>query len=68
VTGARMPKLAVIEGQPPVLCAAPVGCPFRDRCPRRMEICATLTPLRRDVGAAGHDVACHYDYTEAVRA
>lgn len=62
VTGARADKLEVIEGQPPILAGAPVGCPFRDRCARRMDVCATDTPVRRDVGGAGHDVACHFDY------
>ncbi len=63
VRGARAEKLNVIEGQPPILGAAPEACPFRDRCPNRFERCDRENPLRRPVGAAGHDAACHYDFT-----
>jgi len=33
-----------IVGQPPSLLNPPVGCRFQDRCPRRMDICATEPP------------------------
>ena len=40
-------RLATIAGQPPNLQRLPSGCAFRDRCDRRMEVCATeLPPLR----------------------
>ncbi len=63
VRGARAEKLNVIEGQPPILAGAPQACPFRDRCPNRFERCDRENPARRAVGAAGHDAACHYDFT-----
>lgn len=34
------------------------GCPFRSRCPRRMEICESRRPALKEV-ASGHRVACH---------
>ena len=61
VRGARAERLKVIEGQPPILGAAPAACPFRDRCPVAIDICARENPARRPVpGTDGsHDVACH---------
>ena len=37
-------RLATIAGQPPNLQRLPAGCAFRDRCERRMEICAQVLP------------------------
>ncbi|WP_417588202.1 ABC transporter ATP-binding protein [Pararhodobacter oceanensis] len=62
--GTRDDKLRVIEGQPPMLGAHPTACPFRDRCPHAMEICAQENPQRRPLGG-NHDVACHWDHREA---
>ncbi|MGB3554125.1 MAG: ABC transporter ATP-binding protein [Jannaschia sp.] len=59
VTGARAAKLQVIEGQPPILGAAPVACPFRDRCPLAFERCHAENPVR-EIVAPGHDVACFH--------
>ncbi|GGL72753.1 hypothetical protein GCM10011392_29240 [Wenxinia marina] len=57
VRGERVKRLTVIEGQPPILSQQPGWCPFRDRCPHRMEVCDRLNPQRYPV-AAGHDAAC----------
>ena len=57
VRGARVKRLTVIEGQPPILGAPPASCPFRDRCHAAMEVCATANPAREVIGN-GHDVAC----------
>ncbi|MGY6632909.1 MAG: ABC transporter ATP-binding protein [Alkalilacustris sp.] len=65
VRGERAPKLKVIEGQPPLLGAHPSACPFRFRCDKAHDRCGRENPLRRPVGAAGHDVACHWDPAEA---
>ena len=59
VTGARAAKLEVIEGQPPILGAAPTACPFRDRCPLAFDRCHRENPARAVV-APGHDVACFH--------
>jgi peptide/nickel transport system ATP-binding protein/oligopeptide transport system ATP-binding protein len=59
VTGRRADKLQVIEGQPPILGAAPTACPFRDRCPLAFERCHAENPAR-EVVAPGHDVACFH--------
>lgn len=61
VRGEREAKLAVIEGQPPILREAPDACPFRARCPRAFARCATENPARFAVGQ-GHDAACFWDY------
>jgi oligopeptide/dipeptide ABC transporter ATP-binding protein len=67
VSGKRTAKLNVIQGQPPILRAAPDACPFRARCPEAFDRCAAENPLRRPVGP-GHDVACHWDVHAAVGA
>jgi oligopeptide transport system ATP-binding protein len=59
MTGAREARLQVIEGQPPIMFAAPIACAFRTRCAHAFDRCATENPLRRPVGH-GHDVACHW--------
>ncbi|CTQ31813.1 ABC transporter ATP-binding protein [Jannaschia rubra] len=59
VTGARAEKLEVIEGQPPILGAAPTACPFRDRCPLVFDRCHAENPAR-EVVAPEHDVACFH--------
>ncbi len=64
ITGAREARLQVIEGQPPILSAAPTACPFRARCAHAMAVCEAENPARRAVDGAplgqGHDVACHW--------
>jgi peptide/nickel transport system ATP-binding protein/oligopeptide transport system ATP-binding protein len=64
LTGHRAARLQVIEGQPPIMLAAPDACPFRDRCAHAMPVCARVNPLRHAVDAKplglGHDVACHW--------
>jgi len=57
VSGERENRLTVIEGQPPILGAAPSSCPFLDRCPVSMDVCANKNPQRYEV-ANGHDAAC----------
>ena len=58
--GARAAKLEVIEGQPPIMKAAPSSCAFRARCSVAMDRCARENPLRQTI-APGHDVACFWD-------
>jgi len=57
VRGERVRRLTIIEGQPPILGAPPVACPFRDRCPSAIAECAQRNPARTEIGL-GHDVAC----------
>lgn len=61
VRGERAEKLNVIEGQPPILRAAPSACPFRDRCSLRFATCDAANPARYEVGP-GHDAACFWDF------
>ena len=60
VRGERAAKLNVIEGQPPILKAAPSACPFMARCVHAFARCARENPPRYPVGG-GHDVACFWD-------
>jgi oligopeptide/dipeptide ABC transporter ATP-binding protein len=60
VSGEREEKLAVIEGQPPILSAEPAACPFRARCAQAFERCQRENPARLPVGP-GHDAACFWD-------
>ena len=57
LSGQRAHRLSVIEGQPPILSAAPEACTFRDRCPVVFDACHRINPARYPVGP-GHDVAC----------
>lgn len=65
ISGARESRLEVIEGQPPIMTAAPSACPFRARCAHVFDRCHVENPVRRVVGPGsvgyGHDVACHWD-------
>jgi oligopeptide transport system ATP-binding protein len=69
LSGQRAARLQVIEGQPPILMAAPVACSFRDRCAHAFDRCALENPARRAVDDAqlgqGHDVACHWEAPHA---
>jgi peptide/nickel transport system ATP-binding protein/oligopeptide transport system ATP-binding protein len=60
LAGPRGDRLQVIEGQPPIMWAAPATCPFAPRCAHAFERCLRENPQRRPVGR-GHDVACHWE-------
>jgi peptide/nickel transport system ATP-binding protein len=49
-------KLNAIPGSVPGLGQFPPGCPFRNRCPRADEVCATMPPLEDGV-ACWHPLA-----------
>jgi peptide/nickel transport system ATP-binding protein/oligopeptide transport system ATP-binding protein len=65
VSGERAARLQVIQGQPPIMVAAPTACPFRARCDHAFARCEVENPKRRALGRTtvgyGHDVACHWD-------
>lgn len=61
VRGEREPRLAVIEGQPPILRDPPRACPFRARCAYAFERCERENPPRYAVGP-DHDAACFWDF------
>jgi len=60
LAGPREDRLQVIEGQPPIMMAAPAACPFAPRCAHAFDRCLRENPQRRPVGR-GHDVACHWN-------
>jgi oligopeptide transport system ATP-binding protein len=53
-------RLVNIEGLPPDLLAAPVGCPFAPRCPYVFERCHRENPPLTQVGVE-HEAACWWD-------
>jgi len=55
--GTRKARLRVIEGMVPGLRELPAGCRFQNRCPHRVDRCATA-PALEAVGP-GHEAACH---------
>jgi dipeptide transport system ATP-binding protein len=55
---ARAEVASGLEGLMPVLAGPPPACPFRARCPKRLEACDRTMPALRAVGE-GRSVACH---------
>lgn len=51
-------KIESIESEAPSPLDVPAGCPFQDRCDRRMEICKQERPVLKQL-EEGHEVACH---------
>jgi peptide/nickel transport system ATP-binding protein len=52
--GSHLPQ---IPGSTPQLSHLPSGCPFRNRCPRATDVCATTPPLAR---FGDHTALCHH--------
>ena len=48
----------IISGEVPSAMRPPLGCRFHTRCPSVMEVCKSVDPPMRDLGA-GRTVACH---------
>ena len=53
----RKRRRIILKGDVPSPSAERTGCPFRERCPEAMEICATETPRLLEI-EAGHETAC----------
>lgn len=49
-----------IRGEFPDPAAQPSGCPFRMRCPKAQDLCATTIPAPDQYNADGHRAACHF--------
>ncbi|MCB5236285.1 ABC transporter ATP-binding protein [Niallia circulans] len=47
-----------LTGEPPSPLTPPSGCPFQTRCPKAMEICASLPPEWKEVKKE-HWISCH---------
>ncbi|MGW2341627.1 ABC transporter ATP-binding protein [Streptomyces sp. NPDC001661] len=53
-------ELPAIPGTPPNMLRLPTGCPFRPRCPKAIDLCATERPELRDLASGGpRKAACH---------
>ncbi|RVT86945.1 ABC transporter ATP-binding protein [Rhodobacteraceae bacterium CCMM004] len=55
----RKERLNQIPGMVPDIRNLPVGCNFRDRCPRATALCAEVEPALQDRGS-GQWAACHH--------
>lgn len=53
------PKM-LVEGDIPSPLDPPSGCPFRTRCPKATDICATEMPEYELAGHPNHTVACYH--------
>jgi oligopeptide transport system ATP-binding protein len=53
-------RLVNIEGAPPNMLTAPVGCPFVPRCPYAYDRCRVENPALI-MAEVGHEVACWWD-------
>ena len=58
VAADRKRELYIIRGTVPNLLHPPSGCRFHPRCPRALDICATVVPPLEPV-EGGHLAACH---------
>ncbi|MDX2109743.1 MAG: ABC transporter ATP-binding protein [Verrucomicrobiota bacterium] len=54
----RKVRLRTIEGSVPSLLELPTGCRFQNRCPYKVEVCASVQPPL-DTIETNHHVACH---------
>jgi oligopeptide transport system ATP-binding protein len=53
-------ELPAIPGTPPNMLRLPSGCPFRPRCPKAIDLCATERPELSTLSSGGpRKVACH---------
>lgn len=50
-------QLETIEGTPPNMSNPPAGCPFADRCRKKMDICKEKFPGEVEL-SEGHEVCC----------
>jgi peptide/nickel transport system ATP-binding protein len=64
----REARAAVARGETPSPLDVPSGCRFRTRCPAATARCAREEPQIRNVGTAGHYVACHHPLDGAAAA
>ena len=61
----RVGELPTIPGRVPPIGERDNGCPFRDRCPKRTQVCETMPPLAA-AGNQGTLVACWHPESETV--
>jgi len=52
-------KVLLLPGEPPSPINPPPGCRFHPRCNVATDECGQIMPDLREIGQAGHQVACH---------
>jgi len=52
-------KVLLLPGEPPNPINPPPGCRFHPRCNVATDECSQIMPDLREIGQAGHQVACH---------
>lgn len=60
IHGERQPRLRTIAGAPPDLRIVDPGCPYRSRCERAQDMCATTRPTLTVAPGRESLVACHF--------
>jgi oligopeptide/dipeptide ABC transporter ATP-binding protein len=53
----------VLTGDVPTAIDRPAGCPFRTRCYKVQDVCATARPALEPVAGGDHRVACYFPET-----
>jgi len=57
----------VLTGDVPTPIDPPSGCPFRTRCYKAEDVCATTRPVLEPVAGGAHRVACYFPETPLER-
>jgi oligopeptide transport system ATP-binding protein len=65
LTPGRGSQAVALQGDPPSPLRVPTGCRFHPRCPYAAPICTEQDPRLVGEGLAGHEVACHFGWTDA---
>jgi oligopeptide transport system ATP-binding protein len=65
LTPGRGSEAVALQGDPPSPLRVPSGCRFHPRCPYAAPICSVEDPQLTAEGREGHEVACHFGWSDA---